>query len=197
VLVKFIRPKECVKDDPAQKCFLKINCVLLKQLGRPGLVLFNLALDADSGTDPNRGSAISRGSAFFVNQWRLTFYALTSKDFISLNPDFGLVVVFLDCPLHRGHRAFSKMRWLDDCGSVREGPDPSTGLGSGHSAGFFPCAKENIKSGCVPCGAECGSGCSCRVHSPVLYRFCSFLTVPGRRWTFGSGPSGLDPHLIF
>jgi hypothetical protein len=65
--------------------------------------------------------------------------------FISLNPDFGPVVVFLDRPLHSGHRASSEMRWPDDCGSVREGPDSSTGLGSGHSAAFFPMRQRKHK----------------------------------------------------
>ncbi len=86
---------------------------------------------------------------------------LTSTDFFSLNPDFGPVVVFLDCPLHCGHRGFSKMRWLDDCGPVREGPDTSTGLGSGHPAAFFTySAEENIKSRRMPYGTECGSVCT-------------------------------------
>jgi hypothetical protein len=61
-----------------------------------------------------------------------------------LNLDFGPVVVFLDCSLHRGHHAFNKMRWSDDCGPVREGPDPSTGLGSGHPAFFFTYAPKII-----------------------------------------------------
>jgi hypothetical protein len=37
------------------------------------------------------------------------------------------------------------MRCPDDCRSVREGSDPSTGLGSGHPAAFYQCAKENSK----------------------------------------------------
>ncbi len=94
-----------------------------------------LALPADLSPDSNRGSAISSGSAN-VNLRRLIFSVYNFKDFITSNPDFGPVVVFLDCPFHRVHRLCSKMRWPDDCGSVREGPERSTGLGSGHSAAF-------------------------------------------------------------
>jgi hypothetical protein len=63
-----------------------------------------------------------------------------------LNPDFGPVVAFLDCLLHRGHCAFSKMRWPDDWGPVWEGPDLSTGLGSGHPAAFLPMPNKMSKA---------------------------------------------------
>jgi hypothetical protein len=44
------------------------------------------------------------------------------KDFINSNPNFGLVVVFMDCPLHRGHPTHTKCggRMTDDqSGKVR------------------------------------------------------------------------------
>jgi hypothetical protein len=50
---------------------------------------FNLALDPDLGPDPSPGS-------------------VEFQQILSFNPDFGPVVVFLDCPLHRGHHAFSR-----------------------------------------------------------------------------------------
>ncbi len=61
-----------------------------------------------------------------------------------------------------------QMQGLDDCGPVREGPDPSTGLGSGHPAAFLPIRQRKLKSGCVPYGTECGLGCRCRVRSRLL-----------------------------
>ena len=33
---------------------------------------------------------------------------------------------------------------------------------------FYQCAKEKLKRGRVPYGAECGPGCRCRVRSPLL-----------------------------
>ncbi len=38
------------------------------------------------------------------------------------------------------------MQWPDDCGPVREGPDPSTRLGSSHSAAFFPMRQRKYKA---------------------------------------------------
>ncbi len=49
-------------------------------------------------------------------------------------------------------------------GPVREGLDPSTGLGSGHPVALFRCANAKLKCGCVPYGTECGPGCRCWVR---------------------------------
>jgi hypothetical protein len=68
------------------------------------------------------------------------------KDFNISNPDFGLVVIFLDCSFHRGHRAYSKCDGrmnADQSGKVRIRvleSDPSFGS-------FF--MRQNIKIGFV------------------------------------------------
>jgi hypothetical protein len=79
------------------------------------------------------------------------------------------------------------MRCPDDCGSVREGPDPSTGLGSGHPAVFFtyapkktskPVANRTVRN--ADPDADAGSVVRC-CAVPCLF------TVPVRGRTRGSG----------
>ena len=67
---------------------------------RPRTDAIYLAPDPDLGPDPSPGSAVCR-SGFSVNLRRKIF---NFKQIFIFKPDFGPEVVFLDCPLHRGHR---------------------------------------------------------------------------------------------
>jgi hypothetical protein len=60
------------------------------------------------------------------------------------------------------------MRWPDECEPVREGPDPSTRLGSGHSAAFLKATKHE-KSEAYWNGTEWGPRIKCQVCSSMLY----------------------------
>jgi hypothetical protein len=73
-----------------------------------------------------------------------------------------------------------QMQCPDDCRSVREGPDPSTGLGSSHLAAFLPIRQRKLKSGRVPYGTECGPGCRCRVRSLLLSGTAPFYGTGAR-----------------
>ncbi len=65
-------------------------------------------------------------------------------------------------------------------GSVREGPDPSTGLGSGHPAALFLMRQSKTKRGRVPYGMECGPGCRCRIRSPLMCGTAPFYGTRAR-----------------
>jgi hypothetical protein len=62
------------------------------------------------------------------------------KGFQHFNRTSVPVVIFLDYFVSSFSSCVVAMLWSDEHGSVREGPDPSTGLRSGHSAVFL-CAK--------------------------------------------------------
>jgi hypothetical protein len=109
-------------------------------------------------------------------------------------PDFNQVVVFLDCPLHRGHRTCRKCgarMTADQSGKVR-----IRVLDSGPATQqlFYQCAKEKLKRGRVPYGAECGPGCRCRVRSPVLCGTVPFYGT-GARADAQIRPVVPDPRL--
>jgi hypothetical protein len=113
----------------------------------------------------------------------------------TFNPDFGQVVVFLDCPLHHGHGAFSKFgdRMTGDQSRKVQiqvlDSDPVI------QQLFYLCTKKNIKSGRVPYGTECGSGCRRRNRSLVLCGTAHFYGT-GARVDAQIRTSVPDPRLI-
>ncbi len=87
-----------------------------------------------------------------------------------------------------------QMQCPDDCGPVREGPDPSTGLGSGHLAAFLPMRQRTLKSGRVPYGTECGLRCRCQVRRSLLCGTVPFYGT-GARADTRIQTTVPDPHL--
>ncbi len=116
---------------------------MVTQSRRPGLIPFNLVLDPDSGPDPSPDLP-SVQSRILCEPEEVNIFMFDI--FYLLNPDFSPVVVFLDCPLHRGHRASCKCNaqmTADQSGKVRIrvlDSDPVT------QQLFYQCVKENLKA---------------------------------------------------
>jgi hypothetical protein len=95
------------------------------------------------------------------------------KDFNTLNPDFGPVVIFLDCSFHRGHRAYSKCHGRKNADQSRKVRIQV--LDSFPVIWHLLYELKHKKSGAYRNGTECGPGFRCRVRGSMPYRFGIFL----------------------
>ncbi len=134
-----------------------------------------LALDPDLGPDPSPGSAVLQIRVLCEPEEAnvLFFDRFLSK------PDFGPVVVFLDCPLHHGHRtSCERDAQMTRISPGRSGSEYWTRIRS--PSGFFTDVPKKTKRGRVPYGTECGPGCRCRVRSPLLCGTAPFYGTGAR-----------------
>jgi hypothetical protein len=111
-----------------------------------------------------------------------------------------MVVIFLDCPLHRGPSMSCECdarMTRDQSGKVRIrvlDSDPVT------QQLYFLIGQSKTKCGPIPYGTECGPGCRCRVRSPLLCGTAPFYGTGARadaRIRTSVPDPGLNPQTAY